>query len=143
MHFVVNIIHWFFRSLYPRMLLSSLMKLLYSPRFLALFLHCCQFLLYSSSFSVQKLCLLPCRVIQIFWIILYSPQMAASVLTSLADHEEPHNIAVALILIFVVACYSYYTGLPVFFILPSLLYYSLFFCIALRQPFFWAMHPLT
>ena len=70
MHFVVNIcfsffsIHWFFHSLCPRMLLRSLMKLLYSLRFLTLFLHCCQSLLYSCTFSVQKLCLISGRSIK-------------------------------------------------------------------------------
>ena len=73
MHFVVNIcfsflgIHWFFHSLCPRMLLSSLMKLLYTLRFLTLFLHCCQSLLYCCTFSMQKLRLISDRSIKVFW----------------------------------------------------------------------------
>ena len=69
------------------MLLSSLMKLLYSLRLLTLFLHCCQSLLYSCTFSVQKLCLISDRSIKSSGIL--SPlDGTISDLTSLPDHEE-------------------------------------------------------
>ena len=112
MHFVVNScfsffsIHWFFHSLCPRMLLSSLMKLLYSLRFLTLFLHCCQSLLYSRTFSVQKLCLISGRSIKSSGIL--SPDGTMSDPTSLPDHEE---LIVALVLIFVVVRYVIHFGL--------------------------------
>ena len=101
MHFVVNIcfsffsIHWFFHRLCPRMLLSSLMKLLYSLRLLTLFLHCCQSLLYSCTFSMQKLFLISDRSIKSSGI--FSPDGTMSDLTSLPDHEE---LIVALVLTF-------------------------------------------
>ena len=112
MHFVVNIcfsflrIHWFFHSLCPRMLLSSLMKLLYSLRFLTLFLHCCQYLLSSCAFFVQKLCLISDRSIKSSGIL--SPDGTMSDPTSLTDHKE---LIVALVLIFVVVRYVIHFGL--------------------------------
>ena len=112
MHLVVYIcfsffsINWFFHSLCPRMLLSSLMKLLYSLRFLTLFLHCCQSFLYSCTFSVQKLCLISDRSIKSSGIL--SPDSTMSDLTSLPDHEE---LIVALVLTFVVVRYVIHFGL--------------------------------
>ena len=111
MHFVVNIILLLFLQyslVLPQPVSKDAVeifdaKLLYSLRFLALFLHCCQSLLYSCTFSV---CLISGRSIKSSGIL--SPDGTMSDLTSSPDHEE---LTVALVLIFVVVRYVIHFGL--------------------------------